>query len=61
MDIQDYETKGERREKKRFKGKTSQIGTPWTKIRLTNEAELRAKVSKIKMARKKKDQNQNND
>lgn len=57
---QDIPTKGERRENKRHKDKTSQIGTPITKIRLTGEAELRMKVRKIRREKRKQENNVDN-
>lgn len=59
-DQHEYETKGDRRAKKRYKDRTSQIGIPVTKIRLTGEAELRAKVRKARRAKKRQEENVDN-
>ena len=50
------ETKGERRSKQRHKRQTGHIGIPSSKIRMTGDAEVRAKV---RAARKRKQNTQN--
>ena len=45
---EEFDTKTDKRARKRFKNRTSQIGTPITKVRVTTEIELRNKLRRLK-------------
>jgi hypothetical protein len=45
---EEFDTKTDKRARARHKARTSQIGTPITKVRTTTEIELRNKLRRLK-------------